>query len=232
MFGRWLLVLLLCPSLAGATPHWKDSFLTRLELLALIETFNAELLSHASATATLEKWCADHGLARDAKVTAILERGQEKPLAEEERQLLAVQPAEPLHYRHVRLVCGDKLLSEADNWYVPDRLTPEMNRLLEETDTPFGRVIRGLNFRRETLAARLLWSPLPEHWETRALPETDPEGKLEAPGFILEHRALLRKADGTPLALVAETYTSGVLDFPLPEQPVTRQWPGTGRAAP
>ena len=31
------------------------------------------------------------------------------------------------------------------------------------------------------------------------------------------------KADGTPLALVAETYASGMLDFPLPEPPVTRR---------
>ena len=51
----------------------------------------------------------------------------------------------------------------------------------------------------------------------QALPEFDPQGRLEAPGQILEHRALLRKADGTPLALVAETYASGMLDFPLPE---------------
>ena len=98
-----------------------------------------------------------------------------------------------------------------------------MNRLLEETDTPFGRVIWALNIRRETLAARLLWRPLPEHWETQALPDIDPRGRLEAPGQILEHRALLRKADGTPLALVAETYAGGVLDFPLPEPPVARR---------
>ena len=97
--------------------------------------------------------------------------------------------------------------------------TPEMNRLLDETDTPFGRVIRDLDFRRETLSARVLWQPLPGQWEMQALPEFDPQGRLEAPGQILEHRALLRKADGTPLALVAETYASGMLDFPLPEPP-------------
>lgn len=224
MLMRWLFILSIWPSLAmGASPSWKDSFLTRLELLALIETFNAELLSHASATATLEKWCGDHGLAREAKITAALERGVEKPLDGDGRQLLAVQPEEPLRYRHVRLVCGDKLLSEADNWYVPGRLTPDMNRLLNETDTPFGKAIRDLNFRRETLSARLLWLPLPEHWETQALPESGGQDKLEAPGQILEHRALLRKPDGTPLALVAETYASGVLDFPLPGPPATRQ---------
>ena len=224
MLMRWLAVLLICPSFALAgSPAWKDSVMTRLELLALIETLNAELLSHPSATATLEKWCGDHALAHEPKVTAALERGAGKPLDEDGRRLLGVPPGEPVRYRRVRLVCGDKLLSEADNWYVPGRLTPEMNRLLDETDTPFGRVIRELNFRRETLVARVLWQPLPGQWEMQALPEFDAQGRLEAPGQILEHRALLRKADGTPLALVAETYASGMLDFPLPEPPVTRR---------
>ena len=216
---RWLFVFLICPAFgAAASPAWKDSFLTRLELLALIETLNAGLLSHPSATATLERWCGDHGLAREAKVVAVLERGAEKTLDEDGRKLLAVPAGEPVLYRHVRLVCGDKPLSEADNWYVPGRLTPEMNRLLDETGTPFGRAIRDLDFRRETLSARLLWRPLPEHWEMQALPRPAPGGRLEAPGRILEHRALLRKTDGTPLALVTETYASGALDFPLPEE--------------
>ena len=202
----------------GLAPlSWQDSILTRLELLALIETFNAELLSHASATATLERWCADHGLARNAKIAARLDRGAEKPLDEPGRQLFALQPEEAVRYRHVRLFCGEKLLSEADNWYVPDRLDPEMNRLLDNTDTPFGRATRDLDFRRETLSSRLLWTPLPENWERRPLPPLAPQGRIEAPEFILEHRALLRSAAGTPIALVAETYTSGVLDFPLPQ---------------
>ena len=218
MLMRCLPILLIWPSLAAAEPlSWKDSFGTRLELQALIETLNAELLSHPSATATLEKWCRDHGLARDAKVVAVLERGAEKPLDEEGRRLLGIEPAEPVRYRHVRLVCGEKLLSEADNWYLPGQLTPQMNRLLDETDTPFGRAVQNLDFRRETLSTRLLWQPLPEHWEMQAPPAIDPQARLEAPSRILEHRALLRKGDNKPLALVAETYASGVLDFPLPD---------------
>ena len=90
------------------------------------------------------------------------------------------------------------------------------NRLLEQTDTPFGRAVRDLNFRRETLSAKLLWQPLPEHWEAQPVPLPLSEARIEAPGFILEHRALLRSGEGLPIALVAETYTSGVLDFPLP----------------
>jgi hypothetical protein len=42
---------------------WQESFTARLEALALLETLNAELLSHDSATLTLDHWCAAHRLA-------------------------------------------------------------------------------------------------------------------------------------------------------------------------
>ena len=88
MLMRWLAVLLICPSFAAAaSPAWKDGLMTRLELLALIETLNAELLSHPSATATLEKWCGDHALAHEPKVKAVLERGAEKALDEDGHRL-------------------------------------------------------------------------------------------------------------------------------------------------
>ncbi len=195
---------------------WEDSFLTRLKLYAVIETLNAELLSHPSATLTLERWCADHKLAPEAKISAKLERGSEKALDAKDRERLAAGAADTIRYRHVGLFCGDTLLSEADNWYVPDRLTQEMNRLLDETDTPFGRAVRSLDFRRETLSAKLLWSPLPEHWDVSPGPPPASDGRIEAPGRILEHKAILRTGSGTPFSLVIETYTSGVLAFALP----------------
>ena len=174
--------LSVCPWLGGLAPlSWQDSFLTRVELLALIETLNAELLSHSSATLTLERWCGGHGLASDAKLVARLYRGISERLEERDRERLAVQTDDQLRYRHVRLFCGDKLLSEADNWYVPSRLTPEMNRLLDETDAPFGRVVHDLDFRRETLSAKLLWSPLPERWELSPEPSLPPPGTAWKP---------------------------------------------------
>jgi hypothetical protein len=39
----------------------------------------------------------------------------------------------------VHLKCGERVLSEADNWYVPARLTKEMNQSLENSDIAFGR---------------------------------------------------------------------------------------------
>jgi chorismate-pyruvate lyase len=88
-------------------------------------------------------------------------------------------------YRRVRLGCGADILSEADNWYLPDRLTPDMNRKLDQTDTPFGLAVRPLNFSRRTLAAK--HSPDVEH--------------------VLEIRAVLVSASGAPFSYVVEDYT-------------------------
>jgi hypothetical protein len=220
MHRRWLppvLASLVAPVLGGAAPvAWPDSFLSRVEALALLETLNADLLSHPSATLTLERWCGAHHLAPEARIVARLVRGADKPLPPEDRKRLAVSDSEPVRYRRVQLFCGERLLSEADNWYVPGRLTQEMNRLLDETDTPFGRAVQPLGFNRETLSATLLWSPLPPGWEMRPAPRDGPTGRLEAPDHVLEHKAILYTRDHIPFSEVVETYTGEVLAFPPP----------------
>jgi hypothetical protein len=81
------------------------------------------------------------------------------------------------------------VLSVAHNWYVPGRMTPEMNRMLDTTDTPFGRVAMPLHFTRRRLAERR--GPLPG-----------------CPGdTILAHRAALYLPDGKPLSTLVECYT-------------------------
>lgn len=209
------LPLLAAAAAAPAPGPWPQTALARLEMLALLETLNADLLSHPSATLTLERWCAAHKLAAEPKLVARLVRGAEKPLPEEDRARLAIAADEPVRYRRVQLACGDRVLSEADNWYVPSRLTPEMNRKLDETDVPFGRVVRDLGFRRETLDARLLWSPLPEDWATAEAPAIGDEPPA-LPPQVLQHRAILITRSGVPFAEVLETYTSEVLAFPAP----------------
>ena len=124
----------------GALP-WQESFTARLEALALLQTLNAELLSHDSATLTLDRWCAAHRLASSARIVAVRAAGAEQAPTDEQRQLLDVSATEAIRYRRVRLICGDHVLSEADNWYVPARLTAEMNRLLDTTDIAFGRAV-------------------------------------------------------------------------------------------
>jgi len=198
---------------------WRDTYVARLQALALIQTLNANLLSNDSATLTLDAWCERHHLASPARVIAERVRGAERQPTAEQRKLLGVSASEPVRYRRVRLRCGDHVLSEAENWYVPSRLTPEMNRTLDTTDTSFGRVVRPLQFRRRTLSATVLWSPLPEGWEMGVSIPAQRSAMLRIPREVLQHRAVLTLPDGTPFSALVETYTSEVLAFPEPAVP-------------
>jgi chorismate-pyruvate lyase len=199
----------------AATPApsspWTGSFVARLEALAVLQTLNADLLSHDSATATLERWCDVHKLAAPAHMVAMRISGVDKAPTAEQRRELHVAPEASVRYRRVKLMCGALVLSEADNWYVPERLTPEMNTQLDTTDTPFGVVVRALHFQRHTLTSTLLWMPLPAGWEMNAAAPIAAQQPL--PPQLLEHRALLTLPDGTPFSEVVETYTNNVLAF-------------------
>jgi hypothetical protein len=212
----WCLPVYADGSAAGRTPTWPDTFVTRVEAVALLQTLNGNLLSHDSATLTLERWCDVHRLASPARIVAVRVLNGEKPVSPEQRRELGVTPMEPIRYRRVRLLCGTVVLSEADNWYVPGRLTAEMNKLLDSTDVPFGRVVQALHFRRHTLSSTLLWVPLPEGWEMNPIPPSGASSVLTIPSELLQHRALLTLPDGTPFSEVVETYTAGVLAFQVP----------------
>jgi chorismate-pyruvate lyase len=205
-----------CASAGVASTEWKDMPIIRIETLALLESFNAELLSNDSATATLERWCSAHQLAQPAKVVAERIHGQEKAPSDEVRQLLHVSAIEPIKYRRVRLHCGEHVLSEADNWYVPARLTADMNQVLDTTDTPFGRAVQELHFNRRTLSAHLLWSPLANGWEMQPSLQKHPKGPLSIPRELIQHKAVLSVPGGTPFSLVVETYINEILAFPQP----------------
>jgi hypothetical protein len=204
---------------ANADAAWPDTPLARVEALALLQTLNATLLSRDSATLTLDDWCGRHRLATPATIVAERVRGEDKPADAGVRTLLRVDDATPVAYRRVRLRCGARVLSEADNWYVPARLKAEMNHTLDTSDVAFGRAVQALHFSRHTLSARLLWSPLPEGWDSggAAIPAATPGGSLAIPPHVLEHRAVLTLPDGTPFSTVVESYTAAVLDFPPPD---------------
>jgi chorismate-pyruvate lyase len=216
------LLLLSAPAFADGgtqTKPWRDNFTTRLEALALLQSLNADLLSHDSATLTLDRWCGAHRLADPAKIVAERVRDVEKPATAEQRELLGVSATEPLRYRRVRLKCGTRVLSEADNWYVPARLTADMNQALDTSDIAFGRAVQALQFRRRTLSAELLWSPLPQGWEMAPAAPVKETKALDVPAHVIQHKAVLTLPDGTAFSEVVETYTSEVLGFPEPGPP-------------
>ena len=168
-------------SLAGCTQSAPD---------AVIAAFEANLASHASATEALSQWCKARGIDPDGQITVQFVTGADAAPPADLREALGVSAEEPLGYRHVKLVCGDAVLSQAHNWFVPARLTPEMNRQLAETNVPFGKVAAALAFTREPLASAR-------------------RGEAGCPaGAISTHRALLRLSDGKPLALVMECYSA------------------------
>ena len=201
---------------AQTATAWPDTFLARVEALALVETLNATLLAARSATFTLDKWCEDHKLGSETKIRARLVRDVDRQITAEQRRRLQIDQNEPVKFRHVELACGGRILSEADNWYVPSRLTAEMNRLLETTDTPFGRAVADLKPFRHTFVAEILWKPLDDGWEQRTPTADYPQQALAIPPKLFEHRALLFTPDLKPISEVDETYTDENLAFAPP----------------
>ena len=152
------------------------------------DDLDQRLRASSSATATLHDWCASHGIA-DPTIHAELVRGRAPPATPKQRRELQATATEPLGYRHVRLSCAGHVLSDAEYWYVPSRLTPAMNTLLGTTDTPFGTVVKSLGIDRRTLGTETLWR----------------RGKAPPPQ-LFRHRALVLDGQGRPIAEVVETY--------------------------
>jgi chorismate-pyruvate lyase len=177
---------------------------------ALITAFNARLLESRTATSALETWCREHLFAKDAAIRARVIRTIEKPASAEQRERLRLRDADIVKYRRVELACGPHVLSEADNWYVPGRLTERMNHRLATTDMPFGRVVEDLRPVRKTFLVEFLWqkeagASAPGEAKNTGAPGPD------VPRLILRHRALVLAADATPFAEVHETYTRAIL---------------------
>jgi chorismate-pyruvate lyase len=201
-------------SAAGSALAWPDTRLSRTTALTLIETLNARLLAAHSATATLEQWAADHKLASNPIIRAKILVGVDKLVSDRQRQRLQIGPNEPVKYRRVELACGERVLSEAENWYVPSRLTPEITAILETTDTPFGRAVLDLKPVRETFAVEMFWQPLRDGSDVMQHPFPErPEVALFIPWRLFQHSAQIYGAEHKPFAEVNETYTREILAF-------------------
>src|ERR1051325_10767376 len=217
------MVVVVAAIVAATTGHaqqasvWPDTYVARLQALALVQTLNARVLASRSATLTLEAWCRDHQLAKQPAIVAERVKGPAKAPSAEQRLRLQVPAEAEVRYRRVRLRCGERGLAEADNWYVPGRLTAEMNRVLDTTDTPFGKVVQPLEPYRQTFAMKLLWSPLPDGWERDSVaPSTGSKATLTIPQALFEHRAVLYTREHKPFADVDEIYERQLLAFPPP----------------
>ncbi len=194
----------------------------RLMLASLINQMENRLLAESSATHTLEHWLREHGLL-DGQETLRAERETQahRPCPPDLLGALDIptsQSGQALRYRKIRLVGHNRVYSEAENWFVPARLTSPMTETLEQTDTPFGRVVSPLGFTRQLIRRETLWSPLPELWEMHPQPAQDTANTqpLALPPHLFRHMALLRTHAGTPFSLVVETYTPQAFAFGPP----------------
>ncbi|MBW4021760.1 MAG: hypothetical protein HIU92_01255 [Proteobacteria bacterium] len=184
----------------AATPlPWPDTPAARAAAEARIAHLQQLLESEPSATLVLRQWCATYHLAADPRIVAKPVRGTPRPPPESVRRNLALRPGEAVGYRRVHLLCGAHILSDAENWYVPDRLTPAMNAALDHSDTPFGLAVRSLHFKRRTLSSDRLWSP------------ASAGGGMAAPDHVLRNEGLLIIDGGVPIAQVIENYTAAIL---------------------
>jgi chorismate-pyruvate lyase len=200
-------LLLTAPAMAGAeqsAPFWPATAAGRAAAEARLDQLQQALRDQPSATLVLTHWCARFHLAPDPKIIAERVQGQPKPAPDSVRRNLALAPGETLGYRRVQLLCGGQVLSDADNWYVPDRLTPAMNALLDHSDTPFGLAVKTLHFQRRIISSETLWQPA----------RATSGDRLVLPDHVLRNVGLLTAASGQPISQVIENYTAAVLGAP------------------
>jgi hypothetical protein len=157
---------------------------------ARLAAFEAQLEANPSATAVLQSWCDAHARPGTRIVARQVQPAPVPPPAAAS-QALAIKPGEAVRYRRVQLMCGGRVLSNADNWYLPGKLTDAMNNTLEQTQTPFGRAVAALHFSRRNL-------------ETVYLP---PGGQS-----VLRHSAVLTTDGGEKFSFVVEIYTRQILE--------------------
>ena len=212
------------PAMEPMPTHWQNRFLHRLMLATLINQMENRLLAENSATHTLEHWLRAHALLGPHE-TLRAERESTAQRTCPPDLLAALELPDPgsahaLHYRKIRLTAHNRTYSEAENWFVPARLTKTMTQALEQTDTPFGRVVSPLRFTRQLIRRETLWSPLPDLWEMQPQPEGSKMGAepLPLPPHLFRHIALLRTHAGIPFSLVVETYTPQAFAFGPPGQ--------------
>ncbi len=213
--GHWgrFVVAVFAASLSAAAAardsvSWPNDAMARLNLIAQWQSLRVDLLANASATEVLRQWCEQHHLAEPARIVADRMAVPSRAPDMEQLRRLDVAAAEEVRYRRVELRCGDHVLSKAENWYVPARLTPEMNRLLETTDTPFGQVVSPLKPFRKTVETTPLWLPPAIEGDCPAR-----GGRLILPAELLRHRVVLYSADLVPFSEVVEVYQDDLMDF-------------------
>jgi hypothetical protein len=167
---------------------------------ALVWALNTRLIVGATATDTLLFWCHEYGLSHGPITVEVRQFFAPAVVPDDVLPVLKLDPGDTIHYRQVQLMRGSLPLAAAENWYVPQRLSADMNDALIATNFPFGSVIAPLRPLRHTLAANL--QPYAE--------------------VILVHSAAILSQSGTVLAFVKESYFSDLVSLVSAPSPIHR----------
>jgi hypothetical protein len=171
------------------------------DVAALVRQLSDHLLQTSTATRALHAWCAARSLST-GPITVVKQTPAQPPYPDDEAlDELRPEQQERIGYRRVRLVRGALVLSEADNWFMPDRLPPEVREVLETTDVPFGTAIAQLQPWRRTSFVRFA--------DLSGAPATVAEDRPAM--TILEHRAVVLDRNHRPLSVVCERYRAALL---------------------
>lgn len=199
----------------------------RMDAILILEELHYELIRSSSATDVLEKWCSKYTISKDTvqiKVKKVEEKKYFPNVAIKKR--LKINDDNELHYRHVKLYCGKYALSEAKNWYVPNRLTPEINYSLANTIIPFGKLIKELSPRRINIEAKFFFESqfdniikIENESKPLALSNLFNE-EMNMPRCLFRHKALIYSDKGLPISEVHETYLRDLLML-INKQPPT-----------
>lgn len=109
------------------------------------------IISADSMTSSLREWCEEFGIGEGSLRSDHSADSGNVPPNRAALDALQLVAGETVRHRGITLMRGNAGLLDADNWYVPERLPAETNRLLEETDTPFGAAVPHEGQARETL---------------------------------------------------------------------------------
>jgi chorismate-pyruvate lyase len=119
--------------------------------VANVTEFLTYLEDHDTATDAVTAWCRRHlPGSGDALSVAVLH--DREAAVEDYDGALSLAPGETLHCRRVLLKWGSLVISEAENWYVPQRLPAAMLEEIRRGRRPFGAVVAALAPRRTLIA--------------------------------------------------------------------------------
>lgn len=194
---------------------------------SLVRELSDHLLHASTATEGLHAWCVAHGLS--AGPITVVKQDPDRYRYADDDVLDELRPGRHEHvaYRCVRLVRGQVVLSEADNWFIPDRLPPKVRSALEATDMPFGAAIARLRPSRRTYFVRF-----PELSTANEAGAGGCPVRLSPSMPILEHKAVVLDQNRQPLSVVSEHYCAALLsDVEIPFPAASEQPKDEGRAA-